>query len=65
MTVVKISKLRIHIIIFTPFHRYHVAVFLAQIVLVSPPLIAEKEKDIDSFLTKFIQETQPSEFNYN
>ena len=51
----------IHIIIFTPFHRYHVAVFLAQIVLVSPPLIAEKEKDIDSFLTKFIQETQPSE----
>ena len=40
-----------------PFHRYHGAAFLAQIVLVSLSLIVEKEKDINSFLTNFVQET--------
>ena len=46
-----------------PFHRYHGAVFLAQIVLISLPLIAEKEKDIDSFLTNFVQKAQPFEIS--
>ena len=41
--------------------RYQGAVFLAQMILVSLLLIAEKEKDIDLFLTNFVQEAQPSE----
>ena len=35
--------------------------FLAQIVLASLPLVADKEKDIESFLTNFVQEAQPLE----
>ena len=34
---------------------------MAQIVLVSLPLVANQEKEINSLLTKFVQETQPSE----
>ena len=34
---------------------------MAQIVLVSLPLISDKEKEIDSFLNKFVQETRPSQ----
>ena len=34
---------------------------MAQIVLVSLSLFAEKEKDINSFLTNFVQETHPLE----
>ena len=43
------------------FHRYNGAAFLAQIFLVSLSLIAEKEKDIKSFLTNFVQEAHPLE----
>ena len=42
-------------------HRYHVAVFLAQIVLGSLPLDADKEERIDSFLTNFVKKAQPSQ----
>ena len=42
-------------------HRYHVAVFLAQIVLGSLPLDADKEEGIDLFLRNFVQEAQPSQ----
>ena len=42
-------------------HRYHVAVFLAQIVLGSLPLVADKEKEIDSYLNDFLLEAKPSQ----
>ena len=50
---------RLHVLL--SLHRYHVAVFLAQIVLGSLRLIADKAEEIDLFLTNFVQEAQPSQ----